>query len=146
MLPAVSLLNGDIGVRALGQPAHPLGSMFVTSIGSFGLDEVYVAPMPLARVPFYVCVGAVNDAALAVDGQVVVRPQPVRWAGQAFSRRSLACSSEWTVARSGSWIGSGSWGRVSAPAATAANAPASSASSCRSASRWAATLSVAAGP
>ena len=33
--------------------------------------------MPLARVPLYVCVGAVNDAALAVDGQVVVRPQVV---------------------------------------------------------------------
>ena len=71
MLPAVSLLNGGIGVRALGQPAHPLGSMFVTNIGSFGLDEGYVAPVPLARVPLYVCVGAVSDAPMAVDGQVV---------------------------------------------------------------------------
>lgn len=77
VLSAASLLNGGIGVRALGQPAHPLGSMFVTNIGSFGLDEGYVAPVPLARVPLYVCVGAVNDAALAVDGQVVVRPQVV---------------------------------------------------------------------
>ena len=33
--------------------------------------------MPLARVPLYVCVGAVSDAPMAVDGQVVVRPQVV---------------------------------------------------------------------
>lgn len=77
MLALASLLNGGIGVRAFGQPAHPLGSLFVTNIGSFGLDEGYVAPVPLARVPLYVCVGAVTDAPMAVDGQVVVRPQLV---------------------------------------------------------------------
>ncbi len=77
VLAAASLLNGGIGVRAFGQPAHPLGSLLVTNIGSFGLDEGYVAPVPLARVPLYVCVGAVNDAPMAVDGQVVVRPQLV---------------------------------------------------------------------
>ena len=77
MLAAASVLNGGIGVRAFGQPAHPLGSLFVTNIGSFGLDEGYVAPVPLARVPLYVCVGAVSDAPMAVDGQVVVRPQVV---------------------------------------------------------------------
>jgi pyruvate/2-oxoglutarate dehydrogenase complex dihydrolipoamide acyltransferase (E2) component len=77
VLATASLLNGGFGVPAFGQPAHPLGSMFVTNIGSFGLDEGYVAPVPLARVPLYVCVGAVNDAPMAVDGQVVVRPQLV---------------------------------------------------------------------
>ena len=77
MLSAASFLNGGLGVRAFGQPAHPLGSMFVTNIGSFGLDEGYVAPVPFARVPLYVCVGAVQDAAMAVDGQAVVRPQIV---------------------------------------------------------------------
>jgi pyruvate/2-oxoglutarate dehydrogenase complex dihydrolipoamide acyltransferase (E2) component len=77
MLAAASVLNGGIGVRAFGQPAHPLGSLFVTNIGSFGLDEGYVAPVPLARVPLYVCVGAVSDAPMAVAGEVVVRPQLV---------------------------------------------------------------------
>jgi pyruvate dehydrogenase E2 component (dihydrolipoamide acetyltransferase) len=77
MLALASVLNGGIGVRAFGQPAHPLGSLFVTNIGSFGLDEGYVAPVPLARVPLYVCVGAVADAPMAVDGQVVVRPRIV---------------------------------------------------------------------
>lgn len=77
MLSLASLLNGGIGVRAFGQPAHPLGSMFVTNIGSFGLDEGYVAPVPFARVPLYVCIGAVTDAPMVVDGQVVVRPRIV---------------------------------------------------------------------
>jgi pyruvate dehydrogenase E2 component (dihydrolipoamide acetyltransferase) len=77
VLALASLLNGGIGIRAFGQPAHPLGSLFVTNIGSFGLDEGYVAPVPPARVPLYVCVGAVKDAALVDDGKVVVRPQLV---------------------------------------------------------------------
>ena len=77
VLAVASVLNGGIGVRAFGQPAHPLGSLFVTNIGSFGLDEGYVAPVPLARVPLYVCVGAVSDAAMVVDGKVVARPQVV---------------------------------------------------------------------
>jgi pyruvate dehydrogenase E2 component (dihydrolipoamide acetyltransferase) len=77
LLAVASLLNGGIGVRAFGQPAHPLGSLFVTNIGSFGLDEGYVAPVPLARVPLYICVGAVAPAAMVVDGEVVARPQVV---------------------------------------------------------------------
>lgn len=77
MIRVASLVNGGLGWRAFGQPGHPLGSLFVTNIGSFGLDEGYVAPVPFARVPLYVCVGAVSDAPMAVDGQVVVRPQIV---------------------------------------------------------------------
>lgn len=77
VLATASLLNGGLGVPAFGQPAHPLGSLFVTNIGSFGLDEGYVAAVPFARVPLYVCLGAVADAPMAVDGQVVVRPQLV---------------------------------------------------------------------
>jgi pyruvate/2-oxoglutarate dehydrogenase complex dihydrolipoamide acyltransferase (E2) component len=77
LLAIASVLNGGIGVRAFGQPAHPLGSLFVTNIGSFGLDEGYVAPVPLARVPLYICVGAVSPAAMVVDGEVVARPQIV---------------------------------------------------------------------
>jgi hypothetical protein len=77
LLWVASVLNGGFGLPAFGQPAHPLGSLFVTNIGSFGLDEGYVAPLPFARVPLYICVGAVADAPMAVDGQVVVRPRVV---------------------------------------------------------------------
>lgn len=77
LLLVASVLNGGIGVRAFGQPAHPLGSLFVTNVGGLGLDEAYVTPVPVARVPLYVCVGAVRDAPAAVEGQVVVRPELV---------------------------------------------------------------------
>ncbi|MDP3712014.1 MAG: 2-oxo acid dehydrogenase subunit E2 [Mycobacteriales bacterium] len=77
LLWVASILNGGLGVPAFGQPAHPLGSLFVTNIGSFGLDEGYVAPLPFARVPLYICIGAVADAPMAVDGEVVVRPRIV---------------------------------------------------------------------
>jgi pyruvate dehydrogenase E2 component (dihydrolipoamide acetyltransferase) len=77
VIALASLLNGGIGIRAFGQPGHPLGSLFVTNIGSFGLDEGYVAPVPAARVPLYVCIGAVAPAAMVVDGDVVARPQIV---------------------------------------------------------------------
>lgn len=77
LLSGASLLHGGLGVSAFGMPAHPLGSMVVTSIGVGGLDEGYVAPVPFARVPLYVCVGGVADAPMALDGQVVVRPQVV---------------------------------------------------------------------
>ena len=77
LLSGTSLLHSGLGVSAFGLPAHPLGSLLVTSIGSGGLDEGYVAPVPFARVPLYVCVGAVADAPMALDGQVVVRPQVV---------------------------------------------------------------------
>ena len=77
LMATASVLNGGLGIPAFGQPAHPLGSLFVTNSGSFGLDEGYVAPLPFARVPLYVCVGAVADAPMAVDGEVVVRPRMV---------------------------------------------------------------------
>ncbi len=77
MLSLASLVNGGFGLRAFGQPGFPLGSAFVSNVGPFGLDEALVAPVPFARVPIYVAVGRVTDAALVVDGEVRVRPQLV---------------------------------------------------------------------
>ena len=77
LVKTASLLNGGLGVRAFGQPGHPLASLFVTNIGSLGLDEALVAPVPFARVPLYLCVGAVSDAPMVVDGQVAVRPRMI---------------------------------------------------------------------
>jgi pyruvate/2-oxoglutarate dehydrogenase complex dihydrolipoamide acyltransferase (E2) component len=71
---AASLLNGGLGRRAFGQPGFPLGCAFVSNVGTFGLDEGFLAPVPFARVPLYVLVGRVHEAAAVVDGAVVVRP------------------------------------------------------------------------
>ena len=77
VLGLASVVNGGIGLGAFGQPRFPLGSVFISNVGAFGLDEVLLAQVPFARVPVYICVGRVHDAALVVDGAVAVRPQLV---------------------------------------------------------------------
>lgn len=72
-----SLLVGGLGVPAFGQPGRPLGTAFVSNVGTVGLDEAYLAPVPFARTSVYLAVGAVRDRPVAVDGQVVVRPTTV---------------------------------------------------------------------
>lgn len=77
MRPVVAvagLLAGGLGLPAFGQPGFPLGSAFVSNVGSLGLDEAFLAPLPLARTPIYLSVGAVRDRPVAEDGAVVVRP------------------------------------------------------------------------
>lgn len=80
MRPLMSVLGtlaGGLGVGALGQPGFPLGTAFVSNVGSLGLDEGFMAPLPFARAPLYLAIGAIRDAAVVVDGEVVVRPQMV---------------------------------------------------------------------
>lgn len=77
LLGAASVLVGGLGVGAFGQPGFPLGSAFVSNLGSLGLDEGFLAPVPFARVPLYVSIGALRDEAVVVDGEVAVRPQVV---------------------------------------------------------------------
>ncbi len=72
-----SLVAGGFGLAAFGQPGQPLGVAFVSNVGSLGLDEAFLAPLPFARVPLYLAVGSLRDAAVVVDGQVAVRPQLV---------------------------------------------------------------------
>ncbi len=77
LMPVTGLFVGGFGVAAFGQPGLPLGNAFISNVGSLGLDEAFLAPLPFARVPLYLAVGSVADAAVVVDGQVVVRPRLV---------------------------------------------------------------------
>lgn len=77
LLGAASVLVGGLGIGAFGQPGFPLGCAFVSNVGSLGLDEGYLAPVPFARVPLYVSIGALREEAVAFEGEVVVRPQIV---------------------------------------------------------------------
>jgi pyruvate/2-oxoglutarate dehydrogenase complex dihydrolipoamide acyltransferase (E2) component len=76
-LAFVSVWNGGLGLRSFGQPGFPLGGAFISNVGSLGLDEGYLAPLPFARCPLYVCIGAVRERAVAVHGTVAVRPVAV---------------------------------------------------------------------
>ncbi len=73
----VSLLAGGLGWPAFGQRGFPLGSALVSNVGTLGLDEGFLAPLPWARTPLHVLVGRVRDAPAVVAGAVVVRPQLV---------------------------------------------------------------------
>lgn len=64
-----------VNVPPLGLEAFPFGSLIVTNVGVFGLDEGFVPPTPFAHVPVYVLIGAVKDAPAVVDGELVVRKQ-----------------------------------------------------------------------
>jgi pyruvate/2-oxoglutarate dehydrogenase complex dihydrolipoamide acyltransferase (E2) component len=80
MRPALALtgvLVGGLGVGAFGQPAFPLGGAFVSNVGSLGLEEAFLAPVPFARVPLYIAIGAIRPAAAVVDGVVVARDELV---------------------------------------------------------------------
>ncbi len=62
-----------VNMPLFGLEAYPFGSLIITSVGMFGLDEGFAPPTPFAHVPIYVLLGAVRDMPVAVDGVVVVR-------------------------------------------------------------------------
>ncbi len=74
LMAFASISAGGLGRGVLGQPGFPLGTAFVSNVGTLGLDEAFLAPLPFARTPVYLAVGAVHDRAVVVDGQVVARP------------------------------------------------------------------------
>lgn len=64
-----------LNIPALGLEAHPFGACIITNVGVFGLDEGFAPPTPFAHAPVLVLVGAIRDTPVAVDGEVVIRPQ-----------------------------------------------------------------------
>lgn len=64
-------LNLDMGWA--GIPRDPFGGAMVTNIGSLGLEGAFVPLVPFSRVPIIIAMGAVQDEATVVDGQVVPR-------------------------------------------------------------------------
>lgn len=62
-------LNWDLS--RFGMPKDAFGSATITNVGSLGLDVAYVPLVPYTRVPIFVAPGAVKDAPVVEDGQVV---------------------------------------------------------------------------
>jgi pyruvate/2-oxoglutarate dehydrogenase complex dihydrolipoamide acyltransferase (E2) component len=69
-----SFWSGGLGRPVFGLAGFPFGSAFVSNIGGFDLDEGFLAPLPMARCPLYVCIGAIRERPAVVDGAVVARP------------------------------------------------------------------------
>ena len=73
---AVEAATYDFGLNlsAFGVPEDGFGSAMVTNVGMFGLQHGFAPLVPFSRVPIVLTVGAVRDAPIAEQGQVVVRP------------------------------------------------------------------------
>ncbi len=61
----------NLNLRWMGVPKDPFGSLMITNIGSLGLEEAYVPLVPYSRVPLLVAMGAVVDAPIVDDGEIV---------------------------------------------------------------------------
>jgi pyruvate/2-oxoglutarate dehydrogenase complex dihydrolipoamide acyltransferase (E2) component len=66
----LSMWTGGLGLRAFGQPGHPLGSAFISNVGRFEMHEAYLAPLPFARTPIYMAIGKIHKAPVVIDDQV----------------------------------------------------------------------------
>ena len=74
VVDVASFVTGGLGRGLFGQPGRPLGTAFVSNVGTLGLEEAFLAPVPFARVPVYLAIGAVRERPVVVAGEVVPRP------------------------------------------------------------------------
>jgi pyruvate/2-oxoglutarate dehydrogenase complex dihydrolipoamide acyltransferase (E2) component len=53
-------------------PRDAFGSIMITNVGSLGLEEAYVPPVPYSRVPLLLALGSIRDTPVVKDGVVGV--------------------------------------------------------------------------
>ncbi len=73
--PGLSLtgwLSGALGItnRALGLEENPLGSVCISNIGGFALDEAFSPPTPFAHCPVDLLAGEIVVEPAVVDGRI----------------------------------------------------------------------------
>jgi pyruvate dehydrogenase E2 component (dihydrolipoamide acetyltransferase) len=61
----------NLNMEWAGMPKDPFGGVTVTNVGSLGLDVAYVPLVPYSNVPIFVAPGAVMDAPVVENGQVI---------------------------------------------------------------------------
>jgi len=61
----------NLDLTRFGVPKDPFGSATITNIGTLGLDLGFVPLVPYTRVPIFVAPGAIRDAPVVENGQVV---------------------------------------------------------------------------
>jgi len=71
LIAASSLVLGGLGLPLLGQRGHPLGAVFISNVAAFGVEEVFLAPVPFARAHVYISLGVVSERPVVRDGAVV---------------------------------------------------------------------------
>jgi pyruvate dehydrogenase E2 component (dihydrolipoamide acetyltransferase) len=75
ILSFIGWLTGVWGVNipALGLTPYPFGSVIITNVGVFALDEGFAPHTPFAHIPLYVTMGRMREQPVVEDGEVVAR-------------------------------------------------------------------------
>ena len=64
----------NLDLSALGMPRQAFGSAMVTSVGMWGIRHAYSPLAAYYRVPVLVCIGAVTERPVSVQGHILTRP------------------------------------------------------------------------
>jgi pyruvate dehydrogenase E2 component (dihydrolipoamide acetyltransferase) len=64
----------NLDLSALGMPRQAFGSAMVTSVGMWGIHRAYSPLAAYYRVPVLVCIGAVTERPVSIQGRIVARP------------------------------------------------------------------------
>jgi len=69
-----SFITGTLNLWSplLGTPRDPFGSVWITNIGSLGMDTAFAPLIAYSRVPLLITLGAVRETPVVRDGKVVV--------------------------------------------------------------------------
>ncbi len=64
----------NLNLSRLGVPRDSFGGAFVSSMGMFGIRNGFAPLVPCMRFSAMLAIGLIEDRAVVVDGQIVVRP------------------------------------------------------------------------
>jgi len=89
IMKAAESLTYDFGLNlsGLGVPFDPFGTVMVTNVGVFNIEQGFAPLFPTGRVPAVLCMGVVRDKVIAIEGKPVVRP--VLSIGATFDHRVI---------------------------------------------------------
>lgn len=65
----------NLNLSWLGIPRDPLGSIMITSVGTLGMEMIFVPLTHIGRTPAQIAVGKINKKAVVVDDKIVIRPK-----------------------------------------------------------------------
>jgi pyruvate dehydrogenase E2 component (dihydrolipoamide acetyltransferase) len=77
----------NLDLSRLGVARDPFGSVFVTSLGMFGIETAFAPLYPIGGPPMLLTVGAITPRAVVEDGEIVVRP--MLRIGATFDHRTI---------------------------------------------------------
>ncbi len=65
----------NLNLSWFGIPRDPLGSIMITSVGSLGMEMIFVPLTHIGRTPAQIAVGKIIKKAVVIEDQIVIRPR-----------------------------------------------------------------------